>query len=129
MKKDGIKIIIALILFFIALIVDFGNIWINNILYILAYAMVGIEIVIKAFKNIIKGKVFDENFLMAVATIGAFAIGELPEAVAVMLFYQVGELFQSYAVGKSRKNISALMDIRPDYANIEINGKLEKSNN
>ena len=85
MKKDGIKIIIALILFFIALIVDFGNIWMNNILYILAYAMVGIEIVIKAFKNIIKGKVFDENFLMAVATIGAFVIGELPEAVAVIL--------------------------------------------
>lgn len=126
MKKDGIKIIIALILFFIALIVDFGNIWINNILYILAYAMVGIEIVIKAFKNIIKGKVFDENFLMAVATIGAFAIGELPEAVAVMLFYQVGELFQSYAVSKSRKSISNLMDIRPDFANVERNKDVEK---
>lgn len=126
MKKDGIKIIIALILFFIALIVDFGNIWINNILYILAYAMLGIEIVIKAFKNIIKGKVFDENFLMAVATIGAFAIGELPEAVAVMLFYQVGELFQSYAVSKSRKSISNLMDIRPDFANVERNKDVEK---
>lgn len=126
MKKDGIKIIIALILFFIALIVDFGNIWINNILYILAYAMVGIEIVIKAFKNIIKGKVFDENFLMAVATIGAFAIGELPEAVAVMLFYQVGELFQSYAVSKSRKSISNLMDIRQDFANVERNKDVEK---
>lgn len=126
MKKDGIKIIIALILFFIALIVDFGNIWINNILYILAYAMVGIEIVIKAFKNIIKGKVFDENFLMAVATIGAFVIGELPEAVAVMLFYQVGELFQSYAVSKSRKSISNLMDIRPDFANVERNKDVEK---
>ena len=126
MKKDGIKIIIALILFFIALIVDFGNIWMNNILYILAYAMVGIEIVIKAFKNIIKGKVFDENFLMAVATIGAFVIGELPEAVAVMLFYQVGELFQSYAVSKSRKSISNLMDIRPDFANVERNKDVEK---
>ena len=126
MKKDGIKIIIALILFFIALIVDFGNIWMNNILYILAYAMVGIEIVIKAFKNIIKGKVFDENFLMAGATIGAFAIGELPEAVAVMLFYQVGELFQSYAVSKSRKSISNLMDIRPDFANVERNKDVEK---
>ena len=113
-------------MFFIALIVDFGNIWINNILYILAYAMVGIEIVIKAFKNIIKGKVFDENFLMAVATIGAFAIGELPEAVAVMLFYQVGELFQSYAVSKSRKSISNLMDIRPDFANVERNKDVEK---
>lgn len=126
MKEDGIKIIIALILFFIALIVDFGNIWMNNILYILAYAMVGIEIVIKAFKNIIKGKVFDENFLMAVATIGAFVIGELPEAVAVMLFYQVGELFQSYAVSKSRKSISNLMDIRPDFANVERNKDVEK---
>jgi len=126
MKKDGIKIIIALILFFIALIVNFGNIWMNNILYILAYAMVGIEIVIKAFKNIIKGKVFDENFLMAVATIGAFVIGELPEAVAVMLFYQVGELFQSYAVSKSRKSISNLMDIRPDFANVERNKDVEK---
>ena len=126
MKKDCINIIIALILFFIALIVDFGNIWINNILYILAYAMLGIEIVIKAFKNIIKGKVFDENFLMAVATIGAFAIGELPEAVAVMLFYQVGELFQSYAVSKSRKSISNLMDIRPDFANVERNKDVEK---
>ncbi len=126
MKKDCIKIIIALILFFIALIVDFGNIWMNNILYILAYAMVGIEIVIKAFKNIIKGKVFDENFLMAVATIGAFVIGELPEAVAVMLFYQVGELFQSYAVSKSRKSISNLMDIRPDFANVERNKDVEK---
>jgi len=126
MKKDGIKIIIALILFFIALIVDFGNIWMNNILYILAYAMVGIEIVIKAFKNIIKGKVFDENFLMAGATIGAFVIGELPEAVAVMLFYQVGELFQSYAVSKSRKSISNLMDIRPDFANVERNKDVEK---
>ncbi len=105
---------------------DFGNIWINNILYILAYAMVGIEIVIKAFKNIIKGKVFDENFLMAVATIGAFAIGELPEAVAVMLFYQVGELFQSYAVSKSRESISNLMDIRPDFANVERNKDVEK---
>ena len=126
MKKDGIKIIIALILFFIALIVDFGNIWMNNILYILAYAMVGIEIVIKAFKNIIKGKAFDENFLMAVATIGAFVIGELPEAVAVMLFYQVGELFQSYAVSKSRKSISNLMDIRPDFANVERNKDVEK---
>lgn len=126
MKKDGIKIIIALILFFIALIVNFGNIWMNNILYILAYAMVGIEIVIKAFKNIIKGKVFDENFLMAVATIGAFVIGELPEAFAVMLFYQVGELFQSYAVSKSRKSISNLMDIRPDFANVERNKDVEK---
>ena len=80
----------------------------------------------KAVRNIFRGKVFDENFLMAVATIGAFAIGEFPEAVAVMLFYQVGELFQSYAVDKSRKSIASLMDIRPDYANIEKDGKIEK---
>ena len=126
MKKDSIKIIVALILFFIALVSNFGNIWVNNILYIIAYAIVGIEIVIKAFKNIIKGEVFDENFLMAVATIGAFAIGELPEAVAVMLFYQIGELFQSYAVSKSRKSISNLMDIRPDFANVERNKEVEK---
>ncbi len=126
MKKDSIKIIVALILFFIALVSNFGNIWVINILYIIAYAIVGIEIVIKAFKNIIKGEVFDENFLMAVATIGAFAIGELPEAVAVMLFYQIGELFQSYAVSKSRKSISNLMDIRPDFANVERNKEVEK---
>lgn len=125
MKKDGIKIIIALILFLIALIANFGNIWVNNLLYILSYAIVGIEIVIKAFKNIIKGKVFDEHFLMAVATIGAFAIGELPEAVTVMIFYQIGELFQSYAVSKSRKSISNLMDIRPDFANVERNKEIK----
>lgn len=126
MKKDGIKIIIALILFLIALIANFGNIWVNNLLYILSYAIVGIEIVIKAFKNIIKGKVFDEHFLMAVATIGAFAIGELPEAVTVMIFYQIGELFQSYAVSKSRKSISNLMDIRPDFANVERNKEIKQ---
>ena len=126
MKKKGIKIIIALILFLIALIIDFGNVWINNVIYIIAYIIVGFEIVRKAVRNITRGKVFDENFLMTVATIGAFGIGEFPEAVAVMLFYQVGELFQSYAVDKSRKSIASLMDIRPDYANIEKDGKLEK---
>ena len=126
MKKKGIKIIIALILFLIALIIDFGNVWINNVIYIIAYIIVGLEIVRKALRNITRGKVFDENFLMTVATIGAFGIGEFPEAVAVMLFYQVGELFQSYAVDKSRKSIASLMDIRPDYANIEKDGKLEK---
>ena len=109
MKKKGIKIIIALILFLIALIIDFGNVWINNVIYIIAYIIVGLEIVRKALRNITRGKVFDENFLMTIATIGAFAIGEFPEAVAVMLFYQVGELFQSYAVDKSRKSIASLM--------------------
>lgn len=126
MKKKGIKILIALALFFIALIINFNNEWINNIIYIIAYVVVGKEIVRKAIRNIIRGKVFDENFLMTVATIGAFGVGEFPEAVAVMLFYQVGELFQSYAVDKSRKSISSLMDIRPDFANVERNGKIEK---
>lgn len=126
MKKKGIKIIIALVLFFVALIINFNNEWINNTIYILSYIIVGFEIVRKAIRNITRGKVFDENFLMTVATIGAFGVGEFPEAVAVMLFYQVGELFQSYAVDKSRKSISGLMDIRPDFANVERNGKLEK---
>ena len=99
-------------------------------LYLIPYLTVGYDILLKAFKGIRNGQVFDENFLMAVATIGAMAIalinrnGDYTEAIAVMLFYQVGELFQSFAVDKSRKNISALMDIRPDYANIEQNGEL-----
>ena len=126
MKKKRIKIIIALVLFFIALIINFNNEWINNAIYIISYIIVGLEIVRKAMRNIKRGKIFDENFLMSIATIGAFVIGEFPEAVAVMLFYQIGELFQSYAVDKSRKSISSLMDIRPDFANVERNGKLEK---
>ena len=126
MKKRGIKIIISAILFVLALVIPFSNEWINNVLFIISYLVVGFEILKKAVRNIFRGKVFDENFLMTVATIGAFAIGEFPEAVAVMLFYQVGELFQSYAVDKSRKSIASLMDIRPDYANIEKDGKVEK---
>ena len=126
MKKDGIKIIIAFILFLFAMLVKFQNEWINNGIFIVSYLIVGFEILRKAVKNIFKGKVFDENFLMAVATLGAFAIGEFPEAVAVMLFYQVGELFQDYAVDKSRKSIASLMDIRPDYANVVRDGKEEK---
>ncbi len=126
MKKKGIKIIISLILFLIAFVIKCNNEWINNTIYIISYIIVGFEIVRKAIRNIIRGKVFDENFLMTVATIGAFVIGEFPEAVAVMLFYQIGELFQSYAVDKSRKSISSLMDIRPDFANVERNGKVEK---
>ncbi len=126
MKKRGIKIIISAILFVLALVIPFSNEWINNGLFIISYLVVGFEILKKAVRNIFRGKVFDENFLMTVATIGAFAIGEFPEAVAVMLFYQVGELFQSYAVDKSRKSIASLMDIRPDYANIEKDGKVEK---
>ena len=126
MKKKGIKIIIATILFIIAIVINFNNQLINNALYIIAYLIVGLEIVRKALRNIIRGKVFDENFLMTVATIGAFGIGEFPEAVAVMLFYQIGELFQSYAVDKSRKSISTLMNIRPDFANVDRNGNIEK---
>ena len=126
MKKRGIKIIISAILFVLALVITFSNEWINNGLFIISYLVVGFEILKKAVRNIFRGKVFDENFLMAVATIGAFAIGEFPEAVAVMLFYQVGELFQSYAVDKSRKSIASLMDIRPDYANVKRDNKLIK---
>ena len=128
MKKRGIKIIIAFILFIIAMIVTFSNEWINKGIFIISYLIVGLDIIIKAIRNIFRGKVFDENFLMALATIGAFAIGEFPEAVAVMLFYQVGELFQSYAVDKSRKSIASLMDIRPDYANVKRNNKVSKIN-
>ena len=128
MKKDLIKIIIALILFIFSLAVKYENEWINNAIFIISYIIVGLEIIIKAVRNIIKGKIFDENFLMTIATIGAFLIGEFPEAVAVMLFYQIGELFQSYAVDKSRKSIASLMDIRPDYANVYRNGKEEKIN-
>ena len=126
MKKKSFKIIISLILFLIAMIINFNNELINKVIFIVAYIIVGLEIVRKALRNIFRGKVFDENFLMTVATVGAFGIGEFPEAVAVMLFYQVGELFQSYAVDKSRKSIASLMDIRPDYANIEKDGKVLK---
>ncbi len=128
MKKRRNKIIIAFILFLISLIIKFPNEWINKGIYIIAYLIVGLDIVLKAIRNIFRGKVFDENFLMTIATIGAFAIGEFPEAVAVMLFYQVGELFQSYAVDKSRKSIASLMDIRPDYANVKRGGEISKIN-
>ena len=100
--------------------------------YLAAYLIIGYDILRKAGRGILNGRVFDENFLMAIATVGAFVLavysgsGDYNEAIAVMLFYQVGELFQSYAVGKSRRSISALMDIRPDYANVERNGKLER---
>ena len=100
--------------------------WLKFILYMVPYLVVGYDILRKAFKGILNKQVFDENFLMAVATIGAIALGNYKEGVSVMLFYQIGELFQSYAVGKSRRNISDLMDIRPDYANIETDGELEQ---
>ena len=128
MKKKLYKIIISGILFLIAFLLRIDNKVVNNILFIISYIIVGKEILEKAFKNITRGKVFDENFLMTVATLVAFLIGEYPEAVAVMLFYQIGELFQSYAVDKSRKSVAALMDIRPDYANLLDDGKEIKVN-
>ncbi|MDE7239412.1 MAG: cadmium-translocating P-type ATPase, partial [Lachnospiraceae bacterium] len=122
-KKMPLRIIItaALMVLLAVLPID-GRI--KTALYLIPYLVIGYDILRKAFLGIIHGQVFDENFLMAVATVGAIGIGEMVEGVAVMLFYQIGELFQSYAVGKSRKNITALMDIRPDYANIEQDGEL-----
>ena len=99
--------------------------WAKLAVFLVPYAVIGWDVLWRAVRNIAHGQIFDENFLMALATIGALAIGEYPEAVFVMLFYQVGELFQSYAVNQSRKSIAALMDIRPDYANIEVDGQLQ----
>ena len=130
-KKMLTRIIIAAVMIIALNLIQVTGIA-QLLLYLATYLIIGYDILKKAGKGIINRQVFDENFLMAVATVGAFALaiysgsGDYNEAIAVMLFYQIGELFQSYAVGKSRKNISALMDIRPDYANIEINGKLEK---
>ena len=124
MKKRLWRIIIAAILFAVAMII---NIWWGKfILTIISYIIVGYDVLTKAIKNIYRGKFFDEKFLMGLATIGAMLIGEYPEGVAVMLFYQVGELFQSYAVNKSRKSIASLMDIRPDYANVKKEDELLK---
>lgn len=126
MSKQLIKIIISLLLVVISLLLKFDTELYSNILYVIAYIIVGYDIVLKAVRNIFKGKVFDENFLMTVATIGAFCIGEFPEAVAVMLFYQIGELFQRYAVDRSRKSVASLMDIRPDYANVYREDEIER---
>lgn len=126
MNRQLIKIIGSFLIIVVSSLLKFDINLYNNILYIIAYVIVGYDIVLKALKNIFRGKVFDENFLMTIATIGAFVIGEFPEAVAVMLFYQVGELFQSYAVDKSRKSITNLMDITPDYANVYHEEKIER---
>ncbi len=123
---EKFKIILAFILFIIALLVPLENIWITNSIYIVSYLIVGLEIVLKAIKHIIRGKIFDEHFLMTVATLGAFAIGEFPEAVAVMLFYQIGEFFQDYAVDKSKKSITNLMNLRPDFAYVKRDGIINK---
>ena len=122
-KKVLIRIIAAAVLL-IALAFVPAEGWLQFALYMLPYLVIGYDILKKAVKGILNRQVFDENFLMAVATIGAIALGDYKEGVAVMLFYQIGELFQSYAVGKSRRNISELMDIRPDYANVEQDGEL-----
>lgn len=125
-KKVLIRIAVAAVLMVILHFVPIEGVW-KGLLYLIPYAVIGYDILRKAVLGIMHGEVFDENFLMAVATVGAMALGEYSEGVAVMLFYQIGELFQAVAVGKSRKNISALMDIRPDYANIETeDGKLEQ---
>lgn len=128
-KKVLYRIIIsAVLLAAIWIVSEFADMpwWLEGILYLIPYFVIGYDILRKAVKGILKGQVFDENFLMAIATIGAIGLKEFREGVAVMLFYQVGELFQSCAVGKSRKNIAALMDIRPDYANVMVDGNLEK---
>lgn len=129
-QKKVLYRIIASIVLLVAIIVLTKfvtlNKWVELLLYLVPYLVIGYDILKKAVKGIFKGQVFDENFLMAVATVGAVALGDYKEGVAVMLFYQIGELFQSVAVGKSRKNITSLMDIRPDYANVEVDGKLEK---
>ena len=124
-KKMLARILVSAVLFAAGFFLPLAG-WSQLVFYLTVYAIIGWDIVWKAVRNIAHGQVFDENFLMALATIGAFCLQEFPEAVEVMLFYQVGELFQSYAVGRSRQSIAALMDIRPDYANIERDGKLEQ---
>lgn len=126
MTKRLWRIIIGVAVLATAVLPSLNNEWLQIALFIISYIIVGGDVVKRAVKNIFKGQVFDENFLMSIATIGAFFIGEYPEGVAVMLFYQVGELFQSYAVGKSRKSIASLMDIRPDYANVKKGDELVK---
>ena len=124
-KKMLIRIIIAAVLIVVFSLLPTEG-YLRFVLFMIPYLVIGYDILKKAFKGILNKQVFDENFLMAVATVGAILLGDYSEGVAVMLFYQIGELFQSYAVGKSRRNISELMDIRPDYANIEKDGTLEQ---
>ncbi len=125
-KKVLIRIIVSAILLIVCCLIPFTNPYVKFIAFMVPYFVIGYDILKKAVLGIIHGEVFDENFLMAVATVGAIALSDYKEGTAVMLFYQIGELFQSYAVGKSRRNISQLMDIRPDYANIEEDGKLKQ---
>lgn len=125
-KFQLIKIIVSLLLVIVSLMVKTDIELYNIILYVIAYIIIGYDTILKAIRNIFKGKILDENFLMTVATIGAIFMNELYEAVAVMLFYQIGEFFQSYAIDKSRKSIANLMDIRPDYANLYREGQIER---
>ena len=130
-KKMLYRIITAFVLFVVLMVLEHTGVleqlpsqWLVFLIYLIPYLVIGYDILRKAFKGILNRQVFDENFLMAVATVGAILLGDYVEGTAVMLFYQIGELFQSYAVGKSRRNISELMDIRPDYANIEVDGEI-----
>ncbi len=125
-KKVLIRIIVSAVLVVALSLISVENPYVRLVLFLIPYFIIGYDILRKAVLGIINGQVFDENFLMAIATVGAIVLGEYLEGTAVMLFYQIGELFQSYAVGKSRGNIAALMDIRPDYANIEQDGQLEQ---
>ena len=118
-----LRILISGAFLITALFLPLGG-WLRLLIFLVPYGVIGWDVLWKAVRNIAHGQIFDENFLMSIATVGAFFTGDFPEAVVVMLFYQVGELFQSYAVGKSRQSISAMMDICPEYANIEQNGVL-----
>ncbi|ADL50794.1 cadmium-translocating P-type ATPase [Clostridium cellulovorans 743B] len=124
-KSDMIKFGASALIFVVASVLNLSS-YIELTLFLISYILVGGEVVLRAIKNIRRGQVFDENFLMSIATIGAFAIGQYPEGVAVMLFYQLGEMFQGFAVNRSRKSITALMDIRPDFANLKIGDELKK---
>ncbi len=127
MKNIKIRISISVALFVAGVLLPEGQ-WLRLAALMASYAIIGYDILWRAIRNILRGQVFDENFLMSIATVGAIAIGEYPEGVAVMLFYQVGEAFQSYAVAKSRRSIASLMDIRPDYANLVRGDAVEKVN-
>lgn len=124
-KKMIIRLATGTVLFALALIFNFPF-WVELALFVASYLILGVNVIVKAFKNLIRGQVFDENFLMCIATFGAFAIGEYPEGVAVMLFYQIGEIFQNMAINRSRNSIKALFDIRPDYANLKVDGGIKK---
>lgn len=128
MKKENIKIIISAILLIVGLLAKFDNQLINNSIFIISYIIIGAEIIIKAVKNIFHGELFDENFLMAIATIGAIIIGDYPEAVTVMLFYEIGEMFQDRAIENSRKSIESLASIKADYANLKSEDGIKKVN-